>query len=106
MEDQRRHILVIINPISGTGKKDRIPRLIDTVVDHDRNDVSIIMTEYPGHAHELAKMAVENHFDIVVAVGGDGTVNEVGMPCAAPAPPWPLCPPGRATAWPATCASR
>lgn len=78
MEDQRRHILVIINPISGTGKKERIPRLIDTVVDHDRNDVSIIMTEYPGHAHELAKMAVENHFDIVVAVGGDGTVNEVG----------------------------
>lgn len=78
MEDQRRHILVIINPVSGIGNKNKIPHLIDTVVDHDRNDVSIIMSEYPGHARELAQMAVENHFDAVVAVGGDGTVNEVG----------------------------
>ena len=106
MEDQRRHILVIINPISGTGKKERIPRLIDTVVDHDRNDVSIIMTEYPGHAHELAKMAVENHFDIVVAVGAMALSTRWAVPCAAPAPPWPLCHVGRATAWHATCASR
>ena len=78
MEEKHRHILAIINPVSGTGGKDKIPRLIDTVVDNDRNDVSIIATEYPGHACEIAKQAVKDKIDIVVAIGGDGTVNEVG----------------------------
>lgn len=74
----RRHIVAIINPVSGTGSKDKIPRLIDTVVDHEKNDVSIIMSEYPGHASEIALQAVKDKCDIVVAIGGDGTVNEVG----------------------------
>jgi len=76
--EERRHILAIINPVSGTGKKEKIPRLIDTVVDHDRNDVSILATEYPGHAREIAEQAVKDGIDVVVAIGGDGTVNEVG----------------------------
>ncbi len=78
MEKDRRHILAIINPVSGIGNKDKLPRLIDTVVDHDRNDVSIIMTEYPGHAREIAQQAVADGVNVVVAIGGDGTVNEVG----------------------------
>ena len=78
MEDRRKHIMAIINPVSGNGSKEKIPRLIDTVVDHDRYDVSIIMTEYPDHARELTAQAVTDGFDIVVAIGGDGTVNEVG----------------------------
>ena len=78
MEDHRKKILAIINPVSGTGNKDRIPRLIETVVNHDLNDVSIILSEFPGHARELAKQAVNDKFDVVVAIGGDGTVNEVG----------------------------
>ena len=78
MEEKRRHILAIINPVSGTGSKDKIPRLIDTVIDHERNDVSIIMSEYPGHARELAQQAADDGLDFVIAIGGDGTVNEVG----------------------------
>ena len=78
MEEKRRHILAIINPVSGTVSKDKIPRLIDTVVHSARNDVSIIATEYPGHACEIAAQAVKDKVDIVVAIGGDGTVNEVG----------------------------
>ena len=78
MEERRRHILAIINPVSGTGNKDKIPRLIDTMVDHARNSVSIIATEYPGHANEIAAQAVDDGIDVVVAIGGDGTVNEVG----------------------------
>ena len=76
--EKRRHIVAIINPVSGTGKKEKIPRLIDTVVDHDSNDVSIIMTEYAGHANEIAAQAASDGADVVVAIGGDGTVNEVG----------------------------
>ncbi len=75
---KHNHILAIINPVSGTGSKDKIPRLIDTVVDHDKNDVSIIMSEYAGHASEIAAQAVNDGIDVVVAIGGDGTVNEVG----------------------------
>ncbi len=78
MEEKRRHILAIINPVSGTGNKDKIPRLIDTMVDYARNNVSIIATEYPGHANEIAAQAVDDGIDVVVAIGGDGTVNEVG----------------------------
>lgn len=78
MEEKRRHILAIINPVSGIGNKDKIPRLIDTVVDHELNDVSIIMSEYAGHAREITQQAVKDGMDVVVAIGGDGTVNEVG----------------------------
>ena len=78
MEEKRRHILAIINPVSGIGNKDKIPRLIDTVVDNELNDVSIIMSEYAGHAREITQQAVKDGMDVVVAIGGDGTVNEVG----------------------------
>ena len=78
MEEKRRHIVAIINPVSGTGNKDKIPRLIDTVVNNDINDVSIIATEYPGHAREIAAQAASDGAEVVVAIGGDGTVNEVG----------------------------
>lgn len=74
----RKNILAIINPVSGIGSKDKIPRLIDTVVDNERNDVSIVISEYAGHAREIAAQAVQDGFDVVVAIGGDGTVNEVG----------------------------
>ena len=80
--EKRRHILAIINPVSGTGNKDKIPRLIDTVVDHEINEVSIIATEYAGHAREIAAQAVNDGIDVVVAIGGDGTVNEVGSAVA------------------------
>ena len=76
--EKRRHILAIINPVSGTGNKDKIPRAIDNMVDLEKNDVSIIMSEYAGHAREIAAQAVNDGIDVVVAIGGDGTVNEVG----------------------------
>ena len=41
-------------------------------------DVDVVFTEYPGHATELARGFVERGYYGVVAVGGDGTVNEVG----------------------------
>ncbi len=85
MEEKRKHILAIINPVSGIGNKNKIPHLIDTVVDHTRNGVSIILSEYPGHARELAQEAAKQGFDIVLAIGGDGTVNEVGSAlCGSP----------------------
>lgn len=70
-------ILFIINPISGTASKERIVGLIPSYLDSSRFQCDIRYTEHRGHAAEIAKEAVKEHYDVVVAVGGDGTVNEV-----------------------------
>ena len=70
-------IVFIINPISGTASKKSMPALIDKYIDKNRFDVEIKFTEYAGHASVLATEAKEAGIDIVVAVGGDGTINEV-----------------------------
>ena len=67
----------IVNPISGTTDKSRIVNLIPTYMDAERFDVKIWYTEFRGHAAQYANQAVEQGIDVVVAVGGDGTVNEV-----------------------------
>jgi YegS/Rv2252/BmrU family lipid kinase len=71
-------IAFIINPFSGTGKKKDIPLLIQQELDTKIFEPEIVFTEHRGHGTELAKEFVDRNFRIVVAVGGDGTVNEVG----------------------------
>ena len=71
-------ILFIINPKSGIGKKDSLPELIDKCIDKNLFNYQIVYTEYAGHATKLTQQAVKDKFTIVVAVGGDGTVNEIG----------------------------
>lgn len=66
-----------MNPISGTSSKAEIPDLIETTLDKDLFDYEILLTERAGHACELASNAKDAGIDVVVAVGGDGTVNEV-----------------------------
>ncbi|MBP3750031.1 MAG: YegS/Rv2252/BmrU family lipid kinase [Prevotella sp.] len=73
----KRSIVFIINPISGTGSKDVIPSLIERHIDRDTYDVELRYTEYAGHAQQIATQCKDEGIDIVVAVGGDGTVNEV-----------------------------
>jgi YegS/Rv2252/BmrU family lipid kinase len=71
-------IAFIINPFSGTGKKEDIPSLIKRELDKEVFDYEIVFTEHRGHGTELAKEFVDKKYQVVVAVGGDGTVNEVG----------------------------
>ena len=52
--------------------------MVEQYIDHNRYDVEISYTQYAGHAYELAKDAAARGVYAVVAVGGDGTVNEVG----------------------------
>lgn len=68
----------IRNPKSGIL---RIQNVIRNTIENtfkDQFDFDICETKYPGHAHELAQEAVENKYDAVVAMGGDGTTNEIG----------------------------
>ena len=74
---KKKHITFIVNPISGTHQKDDIPQLIAESMDAERFEVDIRFTKYSGHAAQIAHECVESKADIVVAVGGDGTINEV-----------------------------
>lgn len=73
----KKNITFIMNPISGTARKAGIPRLIEERLDKEKFNYSVVNTMYAGHATEIARAAKEEGTDIVVAVGGDGTVNEV-----------------------------
>lgn len=77
MEERKKSITFIVNPISGTHNKDNIPQLIEQKLDHSKFDAQILFTEYAGHAAQITKQCTENGTNICVAVGGDGTVNEV-----------------------------
>ena len=72
-----RNILFIINPKSGTDRKIYIRQSIGRHIDTKKYDYKIRYTEYAGHAEVIAREAATAGIDIVVAVGGDGTVNEV-----------------------------
>lgn len=74
---EKKKIVFILNPISGTHSKDEIPALVEQLLDQEQFEYSIRFTEYAGHAAEIAKQCAEQLVDVVVAVGGDGTVNEV-----------------------------
>lgn len=72
-----KRILFIINPNSAKKNRERISMAIKSGIDHGTHEVSVIYTQSAGHAVALSKEAVANKVDIIVAVGGDGTVNEV-----------------------------
>lgn len=76
--DRKERIIFIVNPISGTNSKNYILKSINELIDKNRFDYSIQKTEYAGHACEIAARAAQDNIDLVVAIGGDGTINEVG----------------------------
>ena len=75
--DTRKKLLAVINPISGTANKQYIPETITEVMDESKWDVMIRFTQRPGHATALAKQAIKQGYYGVLAIGGDGTINEV-----------------------------
>ena len=78
----RKKIIFIMNPASGTSSKAGMPKIIESVIDKSLYDFSIAETRYSGHACEIAAEAASEGAFAVVAVGGDGTVNEVGRAVA------------------------
>lgn len=73
----KKKAVFVINLNSGTSSKAAIPGLIENTIDKEKFDYEIVVTQYAGHASEIASIAKDEGKDIVVAVGGDGTVNEV-----------------------------
>ncbi|PJB15596.1 MAG: diacylglycerol kinase [Flavobacteriales bacterium CG_4_9_14_3_um_filter_32_8] len=73
----KKKILFIINPISGIGKQKVVEHLIEYYLDKKQFDVDINYTQRHKHGEEIS---AENagKYDIIVAVGGDGSVNQIG----------------------------
>jgi diacylglycerol kinase (ATP) len=74
-------VAVIINPISGTGGRPEIARqrvdLAAGVLSPRAEESEIFITEYAGHARALVQGAIQKGTSLVIAWGGDGTINEV-----------------------------
>lgn len=73
----KKRILFIVNPVSGVYKKDDVEREIRSHINMEIFEIEFIQTEYAKHAIVLARNAVQQGFDAVIAIGGDGSVNEI-----------------------------
>ena len=73
----KKKIIFIVNPISGHHNKNHFPNLVETNIDKNKYDYKIVFTEYANHATELTMQAIEDGYEYIAAVGGDGTINEV-----------------------------
>lgn len=72
-----KSMLIILNPIAGKGIAKKVEQLLDESGMNEHFNVQIQYTKHGGHAAEIAAKAVQEKIDVVVAAGGDGTVNEV-----------------------------
>ncbi len=70
-------IRVILNPAAGHGNGARLLVPIQAALTRNGLDSDLVCTEYRGHAIALAGQAVQDGVQLVVAAGGDGTLNEV-----------------------------
>ena len=73
----KRKLIFIVNPISGNHNKNNFPNLVDNYIDKNKYEYDIVYTERTNHATELTMKAIEDGFEYIAAVGGDGTINEV-----------------------------
>lgn len=66
--------LLIVNPNATTTDA----RVRDVLVHalHDEVDLRVVTTDHPGHARELGEQALRQRLDVVITLGGDGTINE------------------------------
>src|SRR5437764_13710557 len=90
----RRRMLVIVNPYATT-VSDRLKNLVVYAL-RGTYEVTAIETEARHHATELCREAAAEGYDVVVAFGGDGTVNEAANGLVGTGIPLPCLPCGRA----------
>lgn len=74
---KKKRVLFVVNPISGGKKKKGFEKRAREDLDMGLYDAQFVFTECAGHANQLGKEAVKDGVDLVVAVGGDGTINEI-----------------------------
>jgi len=77
MELEEPLIVFVVNPISGGKQKANLIKRIPALMEESGYRYEVWQTQYANHATELTKQAIEAQAYAVIAVGGDGTMNEV-----------------------------
>jgi YegS/Rv2252/BmrU family lipid kinase len=77
-QTNKKQIRFITNPVSGAKSKKNLESLINFNLNKDIFDFELCYTQHSGHAVELSREAADAGYFAVVAVGGDGTINEIG----------------------------
>ena len=77
MKGAKRKYLTIINPNSGTSRKTSIPELAYNILSENGSELYFVYTNEQGHVAQIIDDVATQGFDVVIGVGGDGTINEV-----------------------------
>jgi YegS/Rv2252/BmrU family lipid kinase len=77
--ESHKKVSVIVNPISGGMQKEAVIERLYEALNPTQFDIEVLYTEAPKHGGELAREALGRKAEIIVAVGGDGSVNEIGQ---------------------------
>jgi len=67
----------IVNPAAGSGLAKKYTNILEEKIKIQQIDAEIVQTEYKGHATEIASVFTEKGYNHIIAVGGDGTLNEI-----------------------------
>ncbi|MBN2331480.1 MAG: diacylglycerol kinase family lipid kinase [Deltaproteobacteria bacterium] len=83
-KNNSQSIMFIINPIAGRGRWEEVQQQINVMLGGGNKELFFHVSRYAGHAEELSRALVVEQPEMIVAVGGDGTVNEVvnGIGCS------------------------
>lgn len=77
MSISKKKVLFIINPRAGVDRVKALQEDIDHYIDHDLFSIKLVYTEHAKHGVALAREGVAKGANLVVAVGGDGSVNDI-----------------------------
>ncbi len=79
MDTPKKRLLFLVNPVSGVNqdKKASLSAQLAEILDASLYDWEVVVSETAVQLYELSKAAAENGTDVVIAVGGDGTLNQV-----------------------------
>ncbi|MBT5185763.1 MAG: acylglycerol kinase family protein [Kordiimonadaceae bacterium] len=70
-----RKILIIYNPNAGQRHRSKFEKIIKKL-EIEKIYLQVVATEYAGHGKEIARQySGDNNYDMIVAAGGDGTIN-------------------------------
>lgn len=87
-------VMLIINPISGTGSKEGLPEMVDRRMERCGRQVVTKYTACRGDATRLAREAVDAAYGAVLVAGGDGTINETARALCGTGVPLGIIPAG------------
>ncbi|MBI1289278.1 MAG: YegS/Rv2252/BmrU family lipid kinase [Flavobacteriales bacterium] len=78
----KHKIRIIVNPVSGSGRRKKMLKAIETELDSNKFDFEVVRTEYHRHAIELTQEGIDSGCEAVIIAGGDGSINQVGQTLA------------------------